>query len=215
LAIRAGAAPKDATKDKYGAIRNQYKTVQLGLQYGMGVQSLAAQIYHQHLDKDGNPTLSLQECENTARRIYYWHKQYFRTYWNWTDRVMAEFNLKGFISTDDGWKYYKNNYSRPTATKNFPSQAGGAEMLRKATINAFDANLPVMQTLHDAIYLLTNKRELEQHKILLKDCLDRASEDCLGVKIKTDFSVYDSAHQYHDSRGDTIYDTINRIVPLV
>jgi DNA polymerase-1 len=72
FAKRARAVPPDATKQSHAARRDQFKVCALGMQYGMGAQSLA--------DRIG-------EAPVMARQLIGLHKEIFRDYWKWSARL--------------------------------------------------------------------------------------------------------------------------------
>ena len=69
FAKQAGAVPQDATKASHGAVRELFKTCVLGVQYGMGRNTLAARI--------DQPTI-------VASDLLQAHRDTYRTFWRWS-----------------------------------------------------------------------------------------------------------------------------------
>src|SRR6516225_7579428 len=74
FAKQAGAVPEDATKETHGPTRELFKQCVLGVQYGMEAESLAARI--------GQPVF-------VARDLLQAHRDTYRTFWDWSDGVLA------------------------------------------------------------------------------------------------------------------------------
>ena len=56
----------------------------------------------------------------------------YPTFWDWAQHVIDVGILTGRLSTVFGWPIHVTDNARPTALRNFPMQANGAEMLRLA-----------------------------------------------------------------------------------
>ncbi|MGC2077856.1 MAG: DNA polymerase, partial [Xanthobacteraceae bacterium] len=89
FAKQAGAAPPNATKVTHKAVRDQFKSTVLAVQYGMGAESLAQRI--------GQPPI----C---ARELLRLHRETYRVFWNWSDRVVAHAMLTLSLRTVFGWR---------------------------------------------------------------------------------------------------------------
>jgi len=70
FAIRAGAAPVDATQANAPHIRKAYKTVNLGTLYGQEARASA-----------GRLGIAIPEAEKLLAD----HAPYFQTFWRWSD----------------------------------------------------------------------------------------------------------------------------------
>jgi hypothetical protein len=115
FAKMAGAVPADATKQTHAAERDQFKTVALGVLYGLGAEGLARKLnvsaYH-------------------GRELLRMHQQTFRQFWAWSDLVETQGMLGGRLRTVFGWAVHAGPNVNPRSLRNFPMQANGAEMLR-------------------------------------------------------------------------------------
>ncbi len=89
FAKQAGAAPPDATKATHKAVRDQFKASVLAVQYGMGAEALAQRI--------GQPPIR-------ARELLRLHRETYRVFWAWSDRVVDHAMLTGSLHTVFGWR---------------------------------------------------------------------------------------------------------------
>src|SRR5262249_46921000 len=117
FAKMAGAAPPDATKATHPTVREHFKTMALGVLYGLSEPGLARR-------------LGIPLCE--ARLLLQRHREVFRTYWAWSDRVEMQGMLGGRLHTVFGWQMHVGPHANPRSLRNFPMQATGAEMMRLA-----------------------------------------------------------------------------------
>jgi DNA polymerase-1 len=117
FAKQAGAAPPDATKATHKAIRDQFKSTVLAVQYGMGADALAQRI--------GQPPIR-------ARELLRLHRETYRVFWAWSDRLVDYAMLTGRLHTAFGWCVRVPADANERSLRNFPMQANGAEMLRLA-----------------------------------------------------------------------------------
>lgn len=212
LARMAGAVPADATKETHPLQRQLYKSVQLGLIYGMGVRTLAKAICFD-LNSQGHK-VSIEETTLMAREILGWHQETFIEFWSYTHEVVEEAQRDCFIRTFDGWTAFANQNTSPTKLGNFPCQAGAAVMLREAVkFLAEDGNLEMTCTLHDAIYIYAHVRDADAHEAVLRRCMEQATTKVLArtvqpLPIKVDTKRFDHTRGYYDKRDTTTMPTI-------
>lgn len=208
LAKMAGAVPEDGTKDTHPTQRQTYKSVQLGLGYGMGKPSLARQIYNDINSGAAEVLFDMDWCEQQASTIYDWHKRTFKTYWSFLEREAKQAKKDRFNTSMDGWLYFANGNTKHTRLINFPSQSNGAAMLRMAIEElAIKTDLNVVCSLHDAIYIECAEEDAEAHKAILKRCMDNAAKQIVGdeIPITVDFKTYTHDTGFYDGRGtDTL-----------
>jgi hypothetical protein len=125
--IRAGVLPPGATKETHRETRDMLKACVLGLQYGMGEQTLAIRI--------GKPTI-------VARELVWAHRDRYRKFWRMAEGAVDCAMLGLPISTVFGWhvragsglikprKVGDRPRSAGRSMLNFPMQANGAEMMQ-------------------------------------------------------------------------------------
>jgi hypothetical protein len=117
FAMMAGAVPVDATKATHGRERDQFKTVALGVLYGMSADGLARRL--------GEPP-----CR--GRELLDLHRRTFRRFWSWSDGVESTAMLSSKLRTVFGWTLHVGPDANPRSLRNFPMQGNGAEMMRLA-----------------------------------------------------------------------------------
>ena len=126
--------PRQATPH----MREVCKTVVLGTNYGMGAQTLAYRT-----------GLSMIEAQDVLRKL----AAAFPTFWEWAEHVIDVGILTGRLSTVFGWPIHVTDNARPTALRNYPMQANGAEMLRLACCLATEQGIEVCAPIHDALLI--------------------------------------------------------------
>ena len=128
LAVQAGQAPADATRETHGPIREQFKACVLGVQYGMGEAGLARRL--------GQPAA-------LARSLLQLHRETYPHFWAWSDGAENHAILLGWLRTVFGWTIRVGAEANPRSLRNFPCQANGAEMLRLACTLATERGIVV------------------------------------------------------------------------
>ena len=130
----------DELKDKYGTIRKQYKTVLLGLSYGMGTRKLA--------EKGKMSIAKAEKTVNDVKRILKASTQYKERLEFVASKAKAFSNPDGFICE------YNPATAKHTSFANWPFQAGGAYILRvllhRLLTECKSAN--ILASVHDAIF---------------------------------------------------------------
>jgi DNA polymerase-1 len=215
LAKKAGVIPPEGTKQTYRRERDNFKAIQLGLAYGKGLNALSEDIYANYLDEDGKPTITREEAEDIARNIFDWHQETFTVYWDWVDENIKKARIDQVIESVDGWKYFVDDDTRDTQLKNFPIQAGGAALMRRAMIRAWASEqLDVVCSLHDAIYVNSTAENAERDAQLLVRCMDEACTDILGdwVRIRVETKAYTHDRPYWDERGAEVFGMVKRLL---
>jgi DNA polymerase I len=212
LAIMAGAVPPDATKESHPSIRDNFKAVQLGIGYGKGVKSLAMDIWENNRNPiTGEENMSREEALAKAQEIYSWHKRYFSVYWGWIKQNALDAKINGYVASVDNWILYCDRDTKPTQIQNFPMQANGASMLRRAVYHVWQTGvLELVCPLHDALYIRCQESEAERHEQLLGECMDKACREILGdtLTLKRKSEIYTHDKPYYDKRGWELYETI-------
>ena len=105
FAKQAGAAPPEATKATHKAVRDQFKSTVLAVQYGMGADALAQRI--------GQPPIR-------ARELLRLHRETYRVLWEWSDRVLDYAMLTGSLYTGFGWRVQRASRGQRPVLAQFP-----------------------------------------------------------------------------------------------
>jgi hypothetical protein len=198
FAKQAGAAPKDATKATHKAIRDQFKSTVLAVQYGMGAESLAQRI--------GQPPIR-------ARELLRLHRETYRVFWRWSDAAVDHAMLTGCLHTVFGWKVQVPTSSNERSLRNFPMQANGAEMPRLACCLATEEGIEVCAPVHDALLICAPLDRLDVDVARMQDIMREASRIVLnGFELGTDATVVWYPDRYMDERGTVMWQRVMALV---
>jgi DNA polymerase I len=168
--------------------RTQLKAVTLGVLYGKTIYTVA------------------RECGITtskANTLLRLHRQLFPQFWLWIEWMVNETFATHKISTKLGWQRWllpkrerdarqgedQKRKKVRNSLQNFPMQAHGAEMLRLALVYATEKGLGICAPLHDAIFVVAPADQETWATETLRDCMERAAIDILGVKIPIEMFV--------------------------
>ena len=201
FAKQAGAIPQAATKETHQAERDRFKACVLGVQYGMGEQSLAARI-------NQDPVY--------ARRLLEAHRNAYPRFWEWSDGVENCALLHCKLHTAFGWVQHYGSGAVKINTRsirNYPMQGNGAEMLRLACIFATEGGVKVCAPVHDAILIEAPIERLEDDVARMREFMRCASALVLdGFEVQTDAELVRFPDRYSDARGKKMWDTIIRLL---
>jgi hypothetical protein len=207
LALMCGlTAEADPIKWKKNSpqMRQRMKALQLGINYGMGVRSLARGL-------DRHPIIASNTIEQHRRR--------YRTYWQWREGRVQDAMLERRIESKFGWPLRISSSPNKRTLYNFPMQSGGAEMLRLATMRLCDAGIVPIMLIHDGILFEETDPEKIEHA---KEIMRGAGRDCCnGLEIGVDVDqLLQSGARYRDKRPvavkmwNTIMDELRAIGAL-
>lgn len=165
--------------------RDRMKPLQLGINYGMGVPSLARGL-------DRHPLIASEIIER--------HKRRYGQFWQYrTERVQAAM-LERRMESVFGWPLRITYSPNQRTLYNFPAQSGGSEMLRLATVRLCEAGIVPIMLIHDGILFEETDTEKIEHAI---EIMRSAGRDvCNGlVDIGVDIEQrLDHGGRYRDKR---------------
>jgi hypothetical protein len=189
---QAGAIPHDATKKTHGEHRQLFKACVLGLQFGMGAETLAFRI--------GQPLI-------VARDLIRMHRETYSTFWRWSDAAVDTAMLTGSLHTAFGWHIHVDADTKPRTLRNFPMQANGSDMLRIACILAIENGVEVCGPIHDAVMICAPLGRLENDIAKMRAAMADASKLVLnGFELETDVTVVRYPDRYMDKdRGAVMW----------
>jgi DNA polymerase I-like protein with 3'-5' exonuclease and polymerase domains len=198
FAKMAGAAPPEATKATHAAVREQFKVVALGVLYGLSDHGIARR-------------LGVPRCY--GYHLLQQHKDVFRDFWAWSDRVEMQGMLGGRLRTVFGWPMHVTSGANPRSLRNFPMQAHGAEMLRIACILATERGLRVCAPVHDALLVEANEDDIEAVVAQTQAAMKEASALVLpGFPLRTEAKIVRYPERYGDPRGVQMWETVQSIL---
>jgi DNA polymerase-1 len=191
----AHAVPEDATRATHEDIRELFKQCVLGVQYGMGEQTLAVRAKTSNL---------------TARELLRAHRRTFRTFWEWSDAALDHAMLHNFLQAAMGWTIHVGVDANPRSLRNFPMQAGGAEMLRLACCFATERGVEVCAPVHDALLVHAPLDRLEDDIRTTQAAMAEASRIVLkGFELSTEVQRVRYPDHYMDQkRGRKMWDKV-------
>ena len=172
IAKMNNAVPKDATKASHKEQRNLYKTTTLAALYGQGAINMSKRM-----------NLIIDYGQDLFVKI----KNTFPTYFAWAKEMFDKAIIDGYAETKFGWRYYfkPGELYNPRTFYNFPIQAHGSEMLRRALIDLTHAGIEVNALIHDGIVLTFNRKNFRKEFIKAKKILLDASKTILNIDSST------------------------------
>jgi len=151
------------------AMRQRMKRLQLGINYGMGVPSLAKGL-------DRHPLIASGVIEK--------YKRAHPVFWRWREDVVMDAMLRRRVESISGWPLHVTTSPNKRTLYNFYPQSGGAEMLRLAAVRLCDAGIVPVMLIHDGILLEVFHREQIEHA---KEIMRAAGREvCNGFEIGVD-----------------------------
>jgi DNA polymerase I len=164
--------------------RNRMKSLQLGINYGMGVPSLARGLNRHPLIASG---------------IIERHRREYPRYWEWRDDQALSAKLHRGTESIFGWPLRITTSPNVRTLYNFPMQSGGAEMLRLAAWRLHQAGLKTCMLIHDGVLLELNSNEELEHA---KEIMVSAGYDvCPGLRIDAEpDQLLTNGARYRDKR---------------
>jgi hypothetical protein len=124
--------------------REQMKRLQLAINYGMGVPSLARGL-------DSHPLVASTIIER--------HKRTYKRFWEWRAWAVHDAMQKRRMESVLGWGLNITQSPNERTLYNFPMQSGGADMLRLATMRLCQLGLVPSMLIHDGILLELDNEE--------------------------------------------------------
>jgi DNA polymerase I len=192
---QAGAIPADGTKATHKDQRQLFKGCVLGLQFGMGAETLALRV--------GQPLI-------VARDLIRMHRQTYSKFWRWSDSAVDTAMLTGSLHTAFGWHIHVDANTKPRTLSNFPMQANGSDMMRIACILAIESGVEVCAPVHDALVICAPLDRLEDDIVKTRAAMAEASRLVLnGFELETDVTVTRHPDRYMDEdRGAVMWEKV-------
>jgi hypothetical protein len=198
FAKQAGAIPSDGTREEYEEARERFKLCALGVQYGMGEKSLAA---------------NLGESPGEARQLLQLHRRTYPNYWAWSQAAVDQALLSGSLCSVFGWPVHIRGDANPRSLANFPCQSNGAEMMRLACIATTERGIRVCAPIHDALLVEAPCDEIDHVVAQTQDAMRQASEAVLsGFALRSDAKIFRYPNRFMDERGVGMWKTVDRLL---
>jgi DNA polymerase I len=175
-----------------------FKTVVLGIQYGLGARSLAVRT-----------GISLSEAYEILARL----RARFRVFEAYAARVLDRAGLHLEIGTPLGWYMKCPSGTNPRTIRNFPIQAAGAEIMRVTSILAERRGINIVAPVHDAFMAEAPADQVEDVSAALERVMRDASAVVLrGYELPTDKQLIRAGQRYFDDRGVEMWETVTRLL---
>ena len=171
-------------KDNNPATRQRMKSLQLGINYGMGVPSLARGL-------DRHPLI--------ASAIIEMHRRTYPRFWRWRADMVQDAMLSRRMESVFGWPMHISTSPNKRTLYNFPMQSNGAEMLRLAAWRLCEADIIPCMLIHDGVLIeARNEDEIEHAKEIMR----AAGRDvCGGLEVGVDVDQrLEHGARYQDKR---------------
>jgi DNA polymerase I len=173
-------------KDNNSAQRQQMKSLQLGINYGMGVRSLAKGLGRHRL---------------IASEVLIRHQQRYPTYWKWRTETTQQAMFDRVIESEyDGWPLHISTSPNKRTLYNFQMQSGGASMIRLAGTWLCEAGLVPNMLVHDGILIeVQNDDQVRQVAEIMRAA---GKEVCGGFEVgaDVDFDSRKKGQRFIDKR---------------
>jgi DNA polymerase I-like protein with 3'-5' exonuclease and polymerase domains len=176
------------------AQRDRMKPIQLGINYGMGISSLAKGL-------NRHPLIAAEIIDLYARR--------HPVFWHGRLEAVQTAMLRRRIESSYGWPLHISHSPNQRSLLNFPMQSDGAEMLREAAVRLCNAGIVPIMLVHDGIlFEEADPLKIEEATEIMRT-IGREICDGIDVGVDLDWST-NTGLRYRDKRevAQKMWDTI-------
>lgn len=192
----SGAVPAGSRKEDCPEIRRKYKTVKLGVLYGLTPSGTARK-------------LGISERE--AQELHKEHQKLFPVFWNWSERRVVTAMHRGSIRTRLGWRCWVPSESNERTWANWPMQASGAEIMRLTIMYMERRGLTLLAPIHDGFLLSCRRDAIDDMKEELNFACSTSVEHALpNFKLRWTVEIYEE--RFEDPDGLALWETIKRLI---
>ena len=179
-------------------VRALFKTVMLGIQYGLGARSLAVRT-----------GISISEAAEILARL----RSRFYAFEDYARSVLDHAGLKLEIGTPFGWFMQCPSGINSRTVRNFPIQSTGSEILHVACILAERRRIELVAPIHDALLAEGPLDQAEELSLELDRLMGDAAATVLrGYRLPTDFQIIRPGQRYYDERGEAMWNTVTKLL---
>jgi DNA polymerase I len=198
MAEQLGFLSPSMNDDERKAVRSLFKTVVLGIQYGLGSKSLATRV--------GISRYEAGEILARVRAMFHRFEDYARC-------VLDHAGLDLEISTPFGWVMQCPPGINPRVIRNFPMQSTGSEILHVAGRLAERRGIEIVAMIHDALIVEGPLRDADELAEAVDQLMgDAASVVLRGYRLPTDCQPVKPGEHYKDDRGAAMWNVVTRLV---
>jgi len=183
----------------YAENRPLFKTVVLGILYGLEAQSLA-----------WRADISIAEAAEILARL----RARFRTFEAFCSRVRDHAGLNMVLKTNYGWTMNCPPGTSKRILRNWPIQSAAAEIMHVFTILAERRGLPVCATIHDAALAEGDPACIDDISRELDHCMADASELVIHHRLPTDDGggPIMPGQRFYDEKGACMWSKVNELI---
>ena len=198
IAQQLGFLPDSLNEQERKAVRTLFKTVVLGIQYGLGFRSLAVRA-----------GISLFEAGEILARL----RARFHRFEDYASSVRDHAGLRLEIGTPFGWWMQCPSGMNPRTIRNFPIQSTGSKILHVACVLAERRGIEIVAPVHDAIMAEGPADQVEELSAALDQVMgDAAAVVLRGYRLPTDCQIIRPGERYFDDRGEAMWTTVTRLL---
>jgi len=198
IAQQLGFLPDSLNEQARKAVRTLFKTVVLGIQYGLGFRSLAVRA-----------GISLFEAREILARL----RARFHRFEDYASRVRDHAGLHLEIGTPFGWRMQCPSGMNPRTIRNFPIQSTGSEILHVACVLAERRKIELVASVHDALMAEGPVDQVEELAAALDLVMGDAGAVVLrGCRLPTDCQIIRPGERYFNDRGEAMWSTVTRLL---
>lgn len=205
FAKQAGLVPSEATKVSHKHERNLCKSTVLGLQFGMGKEKLKLKLSHD---------TGTEVSDEKTQELIDAHKNTYVDYWSWVYELTKDYKNGNPLCTNAGWILWQDNPRIPSV-RNFCVQGTAADITRYSVVSAWEQNLPIICSLHDADYVIT--KNVDRDLPLLVKIMTESTAKILGqpieeCTIRIDTKVISHDKYWVDEKGEKDWEEIRQFL---
>jgi DNA polymerase-1 len=198
IATQLGFIRESMSETEVANVRAQFKIVVLAILYGLGPWTLAM---HTGMS-------FFEACETLARL-----RARFRTFEDYTQRVVDHAGLNLEIATPFGWTMQCPPGIKVNTVRNFPIQSTAAEILHVACALAERRGITLVAPIHDALVAEGPLNQAEEISIALDRVMrDAAVVVLCGHELPTDGKIIRPGEHFVEKRGQEMWDAIQRLL---
>jgi DNA polymerase I-like protein with 3'-5' exonuclease and polymerase domains len=194
--------PEFATDETHPKERNIFKVLDLANNFGQGPMAVADQ---------------LKISVARAKTLQMKYRETFKTYFRWLEGYIEAGLRNGYLSTRFGWQRWIKDLFKigpngkavdiRRSLMNWPIQAHGAEVLRKALIDLTDEHFEVCALVHDAILLQIPIPEFHERLEQAKRIMVNASIQVVGGPIQVEHETI-TGNYVQSKKDQKLFDEI-------
>jgi hypothetical protein len=198
VAEQLGFVAESVNADERRAIRAMFKTVVLGIQYGLGARSLGIRT-----------GISRYEAGEILARL----RARFHRFEDYCRGALDHTGLKLEIGTPLGWWMQCPPGTNSRTIRNFPMQSTGSEILHTFCLLAERRGIEIVGLVHDAMMAEGLVSEVEELSRALDQAMGDASAVVLrGYRLPTDCQIIKPGENYRDERGAAMWAVVTRLL---